>query len=165
MALRALALIAVLAVAACSGSEEERTNAPPPAAPPAAAPAPPAAAPAPPPQSAASPPSPRTPGSADASRGAAIYAQLCASCHGPKGAGDGPLAQALATKPAHHSDGAYMNALTNDHLFQVVKFGGASVGKSPLMAPWGGTLSDAQIWDVVAYVRTLAVPPYTGPKP
>ena len=58
-----------------------------------------------------------------------------------------------------------MNALTNDHLFQVVKFGGASVGKSPLMAPWGGTLSDAQIWDVVAYVRTLAVPPYTGPKP
>jgi mono/diheme cytochrome c family protein len=58
-----------------------------------------------------------------------------------------------------------MNPLTNDHLFQVVKQGGASVGKSPLMTPWGGTLSDPQIWDVVAYVRTLAAPPYTGPKP
>jgi mono/diheme cytochrome c family protein len=30
------------------------------------------------------------------------------------------------------------------------------VGKSPLMAPWGGTLSDAQIRDVVAFVRTLS---------
>jgi len=38
----------------------------------------------------------------------------------------------------------------------VIKTGGPSVGKSPLMAPWGGTLSDAQIHDVVAFVRTLA---------
>jgi mono/diheme cytochrome c family protein len=33
------------------------------------------------------------------------------------------------------------------------------------MAPWGGALSDAQIRDVVAYVRSLAEPPYTGPQP
>lgn len=160
MALRALALIAVLAFAACGGSEEQRSA---PSPPPAAAPAPlPPAADAP---SAAAPTPPHTPGSADPSRGAPIYAQYCASCHGPKGAGDGPLAQALEPRPAHHNDGAYMNALANDHLFQVVKQGGASVGRSPLMTPWGGMLSDAQIWDVVAYLRTLAVPPYTGPKP
>ncbi len=53
-----------------------------------------------------------------------------------------------------------MNAQTNEFLFKVVKEGGASVGKSPLMAPWGGTLTDAQIHDVVAFVRSLAVPPY-----
>ena len=39
------------------------------------------------------------------------------------------------------------------------------MGKSPLMAPWGGSLSDAQIRDVVAYVRTLAEPEYPGPMP
>ena len=53
-----------------------------------------------------------------------------------------------------------MNALSDEHIFKVIKEGGASVGKSPLMAPWGGTLNDAQIHDVVAFVRTLAVPPY-----
>ena len=57
-----------------------------------------------------------------------------------------------------------MNPLTDEFLFKVIKEGGASVGKSPLMAPWGGSLSDAQIVDVVAYVRTLAVPPYKKPR-
>jgi mono/diheme cytochrome c family protein len=58
-----------------------------------------------------------------------------------------------------------MNALSNEYLFRVIKEGGAAVGKSPLMMPWGGALSDAQIWDVVAHVRTLAQPPYKGPQP
>jgi len=159
MRIRKIGLGLALLAASCGRSES--TGAP--AAVPAptqapAAPAAPAAAPAP-----AAPA--HEPGSADASRGAPLYAQYCANCHGPQGAGDGPMAQSLDPKPAHHNDGATMNALSNDHLFKVVKEGGAAVGKSPMMAPWGGTLSDAQIWDVVAYVRTLATPPYRGPKP
>jgi mono/diheme cytochrome c family protein len=47
----------------------------------------------------------------------------------------------------------------------VIKLGGPAVGKSPLMAPWGGTLDDQQIRDVIAFVRTLADPPYEGPQP
>ena len=34
-----------------------------------------------------------------------------------------------------------------------------------MMAPWGGVLSDPQIWDVVAFVRSLADPAYTGKVP
>ena len=102
---------------------------------------------------------------ADPARGAATYQTLCASCHGPRGAGDGPAGQSLDPRPARHDDGAYMNALSNEYLFRVIKEGGAAVGKSPLMAPWGGALSDAQIWDVVAHVRTLAEPAYRGPQP
>ena len=109
-------------------------------------------------------PAPRSPG-ADPARGAATYQTLCASCHGPRGAGDGPAGQSLDPRPARHDDGAYMNALSNEYLFRVIKEGGAAVGKSPLMAPWGGALSDAQIWDVVAHVRTLAEPAYRGPQP
>jgi mono/diheme cytochrome c family protein len=50
-------------------------------------------------------------------------------------------------------------------LFKVTKEGGPAVGKSPMMAPWGGTLSDEQIWDVVAFVRSLAQPPFEGTVP
>jgi mono/diheme cytochrome c family protein len=136
--------------------------APTPAAKPApAAPAAPVAAPA----TAASAGAPPASGKPDAAHGAPLYATNCASCHGPKGDGDGPVGAALVPKPAKHSDGAYMNALTNEHLFKTIKEGGAAVGKSPLMAPWGGALTDAQIWDVVAFVRSLAHPPYTGSVP
>ena len=97
---------------------------------------------------------------ADAKAGEAAYQIQCASCHGETGAGDGPVAQALNPKPARHDDGAYMNPLTDDYLFKVIKFGGASVGKSPMMAPLGGSLSDQQIRNVLRFIRTLADPPY-----
>lgn len=32
--------------------------------------------------------------------GADLYAQLCASCHGPEGRGDGPVAATLSTRPS-----------------------------------------------------------------
>ena len=145
----------------CGPSE----NAPAPAAPP-EAPAPPApAAPAPPPAPPAAAPAPAAAapaalGSGNPANGASLYATNCASCHGPKGCGDGPLAASLNPKPAKHCDGNVMNPLTDEFIFKVIKLGGQAMGKSPLMAPWGGTLSDAQIVDVVAYVRSLADPPY-----
>lgn len=94
-----------------------------------------------------------------------LYAANCASCHGPRGGGDGPLSGGLVPAPAKHADGAYMNALSNDYLFKVVKEGGAAVGKSATMAPWGTSLSDEEIWGLVRFMRSLAVPAYDGPMP
>jgi len=34
------------------------------------------------------------------------------------------------------------------------------VGKSSMMAPLGGSLSDQQIRNVIAFIRSLADPPY-----
>ena len=96
---------------------------------------------------------------------AELYATNCASCHGPRGGGDGPLSAGLVPKPAKHADGAYMNALSNDHIFKVIKEGGTSVGKSATMAPWGPSMSDDEIHGLVAFLRTLATPPYDGPMP
>ena len=93
---------------------------------------------------------------ADADRGAGSYATYCASCHGPRGNADGPAAASLNPPPARHSDAAYMDALSDEYLFRVIQEGGAAVGKSPLMAPWSGVLSDHQIRDVVAFIRELA---------
>lgn len=97
--------------------------------------------------------------------GPELYAANCASCHGTQGAGDGLLAAGLDPKPTNHTDGGYMNALSNDHLMKVVKEGGAAVGKSAMMAPWGGTMSDDQIQSVVVFMRSLAVPAYAGDLP
>jgi mono/diheme cytochrome c family protein len=94
--------------------------------------------------------------------GAGLYALYCASCHGAGGDGDGPVARALDPQPARHSDGTTMNELSDDYLFRVIAEGGAAVGKSPLMAPWAGTLDEAQIRALVAFIRTLARPPYPG---
>ena len=97
----------------------------------------------------------------DAAAGKEIYEQYCALCHGPQGKGDGSLSANLDPKPRNHTDGAYMNALTDAHLLKVVGEGGAAAGLSPIMPAWKGILSAQQIQDVVAFVRTLAVPPYT----
>ena len=161
--LPSMALAGCLVLVACGG-EESKSPTPAPSAVPAAS----APTPAPAPPTAAAPTAvvvPTAAASPDVAKGATLYAANCASCHGPRGDGDGPTAAALTPKPAKHHDGAYMNTLTNEHLFQVIKEGGPSVGKSPLMAPWGGMLSDKQIWDVVAFVRSLAAPPYTGQVP
>ena len=115
-----------------------------------------------PPQPAPPPPEPAAEAGDPVARGAEHYQLYCASCHGAEGGGDGPLAAALDPKPAAHNDGAYMNALTDEYLTRVIKEGGAAVGKSPLMAPWGGALNDAQLKDVVAFIRSLADPPYPG---
>jgi mono/diheme cytochrome c family protein len=142
--LRLLAPLTLLTALACSDS------APPPA--PAPTPAP---TPAPAPQAPA-PPAAETPNAPDAARGKLQFESYCVSCHGPRGEGDGPVAASLAPRPARLGDRAYMSAKTDDYLFGVIKNGGASVGRSPMMAPWGGSLSDAQIRDVIAYIRSLA---------
>jgi mono/diheme cytochrome c family protein len=164
------ALLSTAAATALAGfafgcGEQSESSAPPkplapaPAAPPAKPPQPPPA-PAAPAKSADTPSGESAAVEADVASGKADYQIFCASCHGPGGAGDGAVAQALTPKPARHNDGAYMNPLTDDYLFKVIKFGGASVGKSAMMAPLGGSLSDQQIRNVIAFMRSLADPPY-----
>jgi mono/diheme cytochrome c family protein len=98
----------------------------------------------------------------DPAAGRATYEKICATCHGTTGKGDGPAAAALPVKPQNHTNGQYMNTLTDEYLFKIVKEGGASVGKAQFMPAWGSQLKDPEIWSVIAYVRSLAVPPYHG---
>jgi mono/diheme cytochrome c family protein len=100
----------------------------------------------------------------DANAGKTKYESLCAGCHGKTGKGDGPAAASLNPKPQDHTDGKTMNALTDKYLVDIVKNGGAGVKKSPLMPAWGKTLKDQEISDVIAYIRSLANPPYKPGK-
>ena len=150
---------------ACGDSGNTPTAQPTPPTPPPAAesPAPPPpVAPAAPPVAPAAPPAAQATAAAGdpVARGAVHYKTHCATCHGEDGCTPGPGAAGLNPQPAHHCDGNYMNKLTDEHIFKTIKEGGASVGKSPLMAPWGGVLTDEEIRDTVAFVRSLAKPPY-----
>ena len=87
--------------------------------------------------------------------GAATYNMMCTSCHGAAGAGDGAAAVALTPKPANFGDAAFWETRNDAHLKKVIKEGGPAVGKSPLMAPFGAALTDAQVDELVAYIKTF----------
>lgn len=89
----------------------------------------------------------------DAAKGKETFQTTCAACHGAEGKGDGVAAAALDPKPRNLSDAAYVSTLSDEHLYKVISEGGASVGLSPMMAAWGGTLSEQDIWNVIAYLR------------
>ncbi len=86
---------------------------------------------------------------------------VCSTCHGESGKGDGVAGASLPVKPADHTNGAVMNKLNDKFLQDIISKGGGAVGKSTFMPSWGGALNDSQVRDVVAYIRSLANPPYT----
>jgi cytochrome c oxidase cbb3-type subunit 3 len=92
----------------------------------------------------------------DAAKGQATFQQFCSSCHGAAGKGDGAMSAAMNPKPKNLSDKAYNGSLKEDYLVKLIKDGGQAVGKSAMMPKMGGTLKDADVENVIAYLRSLA---------
>ncbi len=98
---------------------------------------------------------------ADLTAAASSFSDTCAKCHGPEGKGNGPKAAELKDKDGKPvaigdlSDCAKMAKVTDDDMFKELKEGGAAVGKSKFMTPYGDAMEDDEIKAMVAYVRTL----------
>ena len=92
--------------------------------------------------------------------GAQLYATHCAACHGAEGRGDGASASGLPIKPQDLTEGRIVNRLPDYWMERLLRDGGVGVGLSPLMPAFDRLLSDVQRREVVAFVRTLAKPPY-----
>jgi len=92
--------------------------------------------------------------------GKKLYSTYCSTCHGEMGKGDGVAGASLPVKPADHTNGAAMNQLSDKFLIDIISKGGSGVGKSTFMPSWGAALNDRQVRDIVAYIRSIAVPPY-----
>jgi high-affinity iron transporter len=103
-------------------------------------------------------------GAQDKAEGKKYYVTYCSACHGEAGKGDGPAAVSLPLKPANHTDGSVMNQLPDKFLLEIISKGGQAAGKSPFMPGWGNQLRETQIRDLIAYVRSLANPPYNPGK-
>jgi mono/diheme cytochrome c family protein len=111
-------------------------------------------------------------------KGRQVFAYFCSHCHGEKGQGNGYNSLNLDPRPRDLSDSVepYMAELTNQDIFHSIREGVAGSypekgeaaaevkekkteeeeeGGSPLMPYWGYTLSEEEVWDLVAFVRTL----------
>lgn len=92
---------------------------------------------------------------ADAAAGEQKYQQLCATCHGAGGAGHGPAAAALRPAPRDMTDAEWQAEVDDDYIKTVTRDGGAAVGLAPTMTAFGGALSDEDLDNVVAFIRSL----------
>lgn len=114
----------------------------------------------------------------EAPRGAVIYAQHCAVCHGPDGRGNGPAAPSLIPRPRDFTSGQFKYKSTpadeppsDADLMRVVS-GGLAASAMPY---FHDVLPPADLRDVVGYVkhfssvfdggapRALAIPPRIAP--
>jgi mono/diheme cytochrome c family protein len=87
--------------------------------------------------------------------GKTTYERYCLTCHGETGAGDGFNAYNLDPHPRDLSDPAFQAKRKDADFQDAIRRGGSGVGLSALMPPWGHTLSDRQIADVIRYLRTF----------
>lgn len=83
-----------------------------------------------------------------------LYFLRCVSCHGVRGTGSW-RATLFLIRPGNLADSRRMAALPDQYLFDIIKHGGATIGK-PGMPGFGFHLSDAEISELVAYLRSLS---------
>ncbi|MBX3236009.1 MAG: c-type cytochrome [Nitrospiraceae bacterium] len=76
----------------------------------------------------------------------------CVNCHGPEGAGDGPVAAALNPSPRNFQHHGFWRHRTDGEVFWVVKHG--STGTS--MIGFGDQLTDEEIWSIIRYEQTFS---------
>jgi mono/diheme cytochrome c family protein len=89
-----------------------------------------------------------------ATREERLYLTLCSTCHGIDGRGSWRAALFLV-RPGNLADRERMRQLSDEYLFDLIKHGGAPIGR-PGMPAFGTTLSDDDIRLLVRYVRRLS---------
>lgn len=89
-------------------------------------------------------------------QGKRIYDHYCSGCHGSNGAGDGFNASALEPHPAALSASKYISESNDDKLKKIISGGGRGTNRSVLMPAYSYTLTDAEIANVIEYIKTFA---------
>jgi mono/diheme cytochrome c family protein len=82
------------------------------------------------------------------------YKTHCTSCHGSDGKSQTRLGRKSGAKDL--SDKAALAKLADEEVFKTIKLGRKNNKGEEKMEPFGDDLSDAEITELVAYVRTLA---------
>lgn len=88
----------------------------------------------------------------DVMSGRIIYSTICVRCHGIDGKGEGQMTFA---PPVPDLTSPAVQSKLDARLFKSVHDGKANTA----MGAWREVLSDDEIWDVLAYVRTMTTRP------
>lgn len=91
----------------------------------------------------------------DPARGAPLYAQQCAVCHGDQGAGDGPAGLGLEPPPANLRNAARLDRLSLYDLFNTLTLGIDGTD----MVSFADQLDERQRWDLAAYIASFSADP------
>ncbi len=82
----------------------------------------------------------------------ASYGMVCSACHGVAGDGAGAAGAALDPPPADFTDPSFWEGRDRDRIITGIRDGGAAVGGSALMAPWGALYDADQLEQMADYV-------------
>lgn len=90
--------------------------------------------------------------------------QYCSRCHDPESTPERVSNyDNLRVKPHAFSEGDTLNKMSDADLLAIISHGGPALNKSPLMPPYGYTLSKSDIQAVISYIRAISDPPYRVP--
>jgi len=94
---------------------------------------------------------------ADLGAGQKVYATQCVVCHGSSGRpdSDNPVVKGLGVMPADFSDPLFNSREPASDWEMVIKHGGHALGLAEQMPAQGEVLSDEDISNVTAYVKTM----------
>jgi cytochrome c553 len=86
-----------------------------------------------------------------------VYDSTCAVCHGANGSPDpdSPVVQGLGVTPADLSDPLFNSREPSADWEMVVKHGGHAMGLAEQMPAHKDALSDEQVADVMAYIKSI----------
>ena len=84
-------------------------------------------------------------------RGGLVFANYCVTCHGLNADGNGRAARLYNPKPAN----LRMSDKNDAYFGLIIRMGGEAMGRSQFMPPWGAELTDEQVNDLVAYLRSI----------
>jgi len=88
----------------------------------------------------------------NAESGKPHYKKYCSGCHGKDGRGG---AHTFMPHIGKLTKKGYIELLPDDYLYLIIAEGGEAVGKNSYMPAWKKTLSEEQIKDVIAYIRSM----------
>ncbi len=87
--------------------------------------------------------------------------KYCSRCHDPESTPERVSNyDNLETKPHPFTEGDTLNKITDLDLTAIISHGGTALNKSPIMPPYGYTLSKQEIQALIAYIRLVSDPPY-----
>jgi mono/diheme cytochrome c family protein len=87
-----------------------------------------------------------------------VFLEICVSCHGNTGNGDGPGSTTLTPKPRAFKDAKWQASVTDEHIKKIVTNGGGAVGKSPQMPAQPQLKGKNEVLDgLVSIVRSFRV--------
>lgn len=84
-------------------------------------------------------------------RGGLVFTNYCVTCHGMNADGTGRAARLYNPPPANLRASDKNDA----YILMMIRMGGQAMGRSEFMPPWGAELTEEQMNDLTAYLRSI----------